>query len=713
MIDIDALIAAMTIEEKAGQLNMLAWGAALTGAAAAGDATALVRAGKVGSLINLVGAAEVEKVQRVAVQETRLGIPLFFGFDIIHGHRTMFPIPIGEACAFAPELWRRTARAAAVEAAEDGQDLTFSPMLDVARDPRWGRTCEGPGEDPWLAARFGEAKVAGYQGAGLDASDAVAGCAKHFCGYGAVLAGREYAPSDVSDHAVREVYLPPFAAAVRAGVAAIMPSLNALNGVPMTAHTRLLEGWLRGRLGFEGVVISDYGAVRELANHGIAGDAAEAAALGIRAGCDIDMMGYAYIDHLAEAVERGLCSVEAVDRCVRRVLAFKQRLGLFADPYRRCRSDAPKSSFRALAREAATRAIVLLKNEGSLVPVAPGRQRIAVIGPLGDAAPQMVGSWAAKADPSGAVSVLAGLRAAYPEAALRCETGVAIEGGDREGVPAAVEAARQADLVVLCVGEGVALNGEATSRTDLDLPGHQRDLAEAVLATGTPTIAVVFCGRPPIVPWLADQADALICAWLLGTEAGHALADVLSGQVPPSGRLAMTWPRSMGQVPIFYGAAPNGRPFNPDDHFTSKYLDSPNQPLFPFGHGLATTGFALSDLHADADVLGPGGRLAVVVQVANTGARAGEATVFLFLRDPVAQIVRPALQLRRVEKIALDAGDAGTVRFELSAEDAAYPRDGDDAAIEAGWIEILVGQSAAPETLLSTRVRIEVAPTPV
>ena len=708
MTDIDALIAAMTIEEKAGQLNMLAWGAPLTGAIAAGDATGAVRDGKVGSLINLVGAADVAEVQRVAVEETRHKIPLFFGYDVIHGHRTLYPVPIGEAGAFDPDLWERTARSAAVEASADGQDIAFSPMVDVSRDPRWGRTVEGAGEDPWLAARFGEAKVRGYQAPGLRATDALSGCAKHFCAYGKVQAGREYAPSDVSPRAVREVYLPPFEAAVKAGVAAIMPSLNALDGVPMTANKPLLQGWLRDRLGFDGLVISDYGAVRELVNHGTAADVAAAAALCIQAGCDVDMMGYAYVDHLPEAVKRGLCTVAEVDVCVRRVLRFKERLGLFADPYRRCRLGEPPLA-RTLSREAAVKSIVLLKNEGGLLPLAGGRRRIAVLGPLADAPRQMNGSWAAKGNPFASVGVLAGLRTAFPEADLDTREGVAIEGGGIDGIAAAVEAARGADVVVLCVGEGVSLNGEATSRTDLDLPGHQRALAEAVLDAGRPVVAVVFCGRPPIVPWLADRAQALVCAWLLGSEAGHAVADVLCGAQPPSGRLAMTWPRSMGQVPIFFGSGPNGRPFDPTDHYTSKYLDCPNEPLFPFGHGLATTTFSLSDLRADGDVLAEGQPLRVTIAVANTGPRAGEATLFLFLRDPVARVVRPRLELRGVAKAMLRPGESRDLGFDLVAADAAYPRDGYDAVLEPGALDILVGQSAAPGALSTIRVRVGAA----
>ena len=711
MPDIDALIAAMTIAEKAGQLNMLAWGAPLTGATAAGDATGAVRDGRVGSLINLVGAAEVAEVQRVAVEETRLKIPLFFGYDVIHGHRTLFPEPIAEAGAFDPDLWECTARAAAVEAAADGQDVAFSPMIDVARDPRWGRAVEGAGEDPWVAARFGEAKVRGIQGSGLTATDALSGCAKHLCGYGRVLAGREYAPSDISPREVREVYLPPFEAAVRAGVAAIMPSLNSLDGVPMTANRPLLEGWLRGRLGFEGIVISDYGAVRELVNHGTAADVAEAAALCIRAGCDIDMMGYAYVDHLPDAVKRGLCNEAEVDKCLRRVLRFKQRLGLFEDPYRRCRLGEPPLA-RTLSREAAVRSIVLLKNEGDLLPLAGGRRRIAAVGPLADAPRQMNGSWAAKGNPFASVGVLAGLRNAFPEAEISCQAGVAIEGGDTAGIAMAVEAAKRAEVVVLCVGEGTTLNGEATSRTVLDLPGHQRALAEAVLATGTPCVAVVFCGRPPVVPWLAERVQALVCAWLLGSEAGHALGDVLCGHAEPRGRLAMTWPRSMGQVPIFFGDKPNGRTFNPTDHYTSKYLDCPNTPLFPFGAGLSTTSFALSDLAADGDVLAEGRPLRVTALVGNTGPRAGEATLFLFIRDPVAEVVRPKLELRGVAKAVLQPGESREIGFTLSAGDVAYPRDGYDPVLEPGALNILVGQSAAPDDLLSVRVRVEAATTP-
>ncbi len=710
MTDIDTLLATMTLEEKAGQLNMLAWGAPLTGSIAAGDATEAVREGKVGSLFNLVGASQVERLQRVAVEETRLKIPLMFGYDVIHGQRTMFPIPLAEAGAFDPDLWERTARAAAIEAAEDGQDLTFAPMLDVSRDPRWGRSCEGAGEDAWVTSRFGEAKTRGFQGPDVSAPDAVAACAKHFCGYGAVMAGREYAAGDVSMRTIREVYLPPFEAALRSGVATIMPSLSALNGEPLTASRSFLAGWLRARQGFEGVIISDYGAIRELMNHGVAGDEAEAAAAAIKVGCDYDMMGYIYVDHLPEAVRRGLVTPAEVESCVRRVLVLKDQLGLFEDPYRRCRGtrdERTRAAHRSLAREAARRSAVLLTNAKRLVPLAPGCQRIAVIGPLADATREMVGPWAAAADPGAGVTVLAGLRNAYPEATIDHQAGVAIKDGDTSGIAAAVAAARAAETVVLCLGEAAYLSGEATSRTDLDLPGHQRALAEAVLDTGTPVIAIVFCGRPPIIPWLAERAQALVCAWFLGNEAGHALADLLSGRVAPSGRLAMTWPRSMGQVPIFFGETPSGRPRNPADHYTSKYLDSENTPLFPFGHGLATTTFALSDLRVDTEVLAPGRQLGVACTVANTGPLAGEATLFLFVRDPVASVTRPALELRGMAKLVLEPAASGMAHFAIGIDDVAYTGEDFSRIIEPGAINLLVGQSADPDGLLKVRVRVE------
>ncbi len=560
----EALIASMSLKEKIGQLAMVTADLAVTGPMAAGDWMAAVRSGQVGSLLNLYGRDRVREAQRTAVEETRLGIPLFFGFDAIHGHRTIFPIPLAEAGAFDPGLWRRTARVTAEEAAADGLDLLFAPMLDVCRDPRWGRIAESPGEDPWLAARLAEARIGALQKGGLDATDAVAACAKHLGGYGAVGAGREYASVDVSERTLHEVHLPAFASAVAHGAASVMPSFNDLAGVPTTANAPLLRALLRGGWGFGGVLISDYGAVAELIAHGVAADLAEAAALALEAGVDIDMMGDAFVRGLPEALERGLVGIERVDQSVRRVLALKERLGLLDDPYRRCgappASPTTKAERRALAREAGRRSIVLLQDGAGLLPLDPAPKRIAVLGPLADAGLEMPGPWSAAGAPEEAVSILDGLRGAFAGTTLVHVPGVAIEGEDESGIEAAVQAAQEADIVLLCLGEKRFMSGEAASRGRPDLPGRQRALAEAVLRLGKPTVLLLSSGRPLMVPWLFEQAGTVLATWFLGVEAGHAVAEVLSGAAEPTGRLPVSWPVDTGQIPVFYAQRPTGRP---------------------------------------------------------------------------------------------------------------------------------------------------------
>ncbi|HLY56184.1 MAG TPA: glycoside hydrolase family 3 N-terminal domain-containing protein, partial [Stellaceae bacterium] len=539
---IEALLGAMTPAEKLGQLTMLAAEFAVTGPTVSGDYVARVRAGACGSLLNLWGTDRVREMQRVAVEESRLGIPLFFGFDVIHGHRTVFPSPLGETAAFDPDLWRRTARAAAREAAGDGIDLVFAPMLDIARDPRWGRIMEGPGEDPFVGARLAEAKVAGLQGADLGAADAVAATAKHFVGYGAVQAGREYASADISDRTLHEVHLPPFQAAVASGVAAIMPAFQDLAGMPMTAHGPLLRGLLRERWGFDGVLISDYGAVRELLAHGVAGDIAEAAALALNAGVDIDMMGDAYRLGLPVAIERGLVSPERIDEAVRRVLRLKFRLGLFDDPYRRVHgTGGVLPELRALAREAAQRSAVLLANRNAVLPIDPKLRRIAVIGPLADNGRDLLGPWAGTGEGADPVTLVAGLRAALPRTDIVTASGVAIDSNDDAGIELAVALARSADLVVLCLGESAELSGEAASRGRPGLPGRQAALAEAVLALGKPVVAVLVAGRPLAIADLAARAEAVLMAWHPGSEGGNAIADILTGRAAPTGRLPVSW----------------------------------------------------------------------------------------------------------------------------------------------------------------------------
>lgn len=706
---IEKLLGAMTLEEKIGQLNMLTADLAVTGPGMPADYMAELKRSRLGSMLNLFGAPLVRQVQRVAVEETRLGIPLFFGFDVVHGHRTVFPIPLAEAAAFDPELWEKTARIAAIEAAADGLHLTFAPMLDVARDPRWGRIAESAGEDVWLACRLAAAKVKGFQGTSLAAPDAVAATAKHLAGYGAVMAGREYAQVEVSERALHEIYLPPFRAAVAAGTGAIMPAFTDLAGVPLTAHAGVLSDLVRARWGFEGVMISDYNAIAELMAHGIAADLPAAAALALKAGVDIDMMATAYTRGLPVALERGDVAVDDIDAAVRRVLRLKAELGLFADPYREAAPVMNATRFaahRQVAREAARRSIVLLTNRNDLLPIASPPARIALLGPLADAAEEMLGPWSGAGRGEEMVSYRAGLGAAWPRSRIDCARGVEFDGEDTSGIAAAAELARAADLVVLCIGEARWMSGEAGSRGRPGLPGRQDELARAVFAAGRPVVVLLSAGRPLMVPWLFERAEAVLACWYLGSEAGHAVADVLAGRCNPSGRLPVTWPVEVGQVPIFYARLPTGRPIDPTFRYSSKYIDLPNEPLFAFGHGLSYTRFAYANLRAAPAELRANDDLAVEVDVANEGKLAGEETVLLFVRQPVASVSRPVLELKAVAKVALAPGERRTVRLGVPCGALAILDAKLAPRLESGKLEVFVGPSARADALLKTTVRV-------
>jgi beta-glucosidase len=706
---VDTLLASMTLEEKIGQLNMVAASRVVTGPGELHDLHEGIRTGRIGNLLNLWGVDETRAVQRLAVEESRLGVPLLMGLDVIHGHHTIFPVSLAEVCQFAPDLWEKTARVAAEEAAEDGVALTFAPMLDVARDPRWGRIIESPGEDTWVASQMAAAKTRGFQGRDLAAGDSVAATAKHLCAYGAVTAGREYASADVSERALHEIYLPPFAAAVAAGIAAIMPAFIDVAGVAMTANAKLLQNWLRGVVGFDAVVISDYNAVAELLNHGVAADLVEAAALALNAGVDIDMTSGAYVQCLPEALKRGLVTMAAIDACVMRVLKLKQRLGLFDDPYRR--GSVPLEAGRAaerreLAREAARRAIVLLSNRTGALPLSPKIGRIVVIGPLAAAAGEMLGSWASAGKPEDAVSILEGLRAALPRCRIDHAIGVDITGESADGIAAAVDLCADAEAILLCLGESAAMSGEAASRVDLGLPGRQRPLAEAVLDLGKPVIVTLSSGRPLTLPWLFERADAVLATWFLGHEAGHAVADVLTGKFNPTGRLPVSWPRHVGQVPVFYNELPSGRPYAPGVHYSSTYLDAPPTPQFPFGHGLSYSRFKLSDLRCQPARAKADDSLEVSLGVHNESLVDGEATLFLFVRDPVASVARPLLELKGAQKAVLAAGERKIVTWRLPVEDLSFVSQNLDRVLEPGRFEIHIGQSADPSGLLSCAIEL-------
>ncbi|MDR6856061.1 glycoside hydrolase family 3 N-terminal domain-containing protein [Variovorax guangxiensis] len=714
MSRIDTLMARMTLSEKLGQLTMTASSYTVTGPVLAGDSTQSIIDGSVGNLLNMVGAGPVHEMQRLAVEKSRLGIPLLIGLDIIHGHRTLFPIPPAEAGIFDETLWERTAREAAREGAADGLAMTFAPMLDVSRDPRWGRTAEGPGEDPWLNARIAQAKVRGSQGTDLSSAESLAACAKHFVAYGAVTAGREYAAVDISERTLREVHLPGFAAAVRAGVATLMPAFTDLNGVPMTAHVPLLRDWLRGEMGFDGVIVSDYNAIAELIKHGVAADLADAAVLALKAGVDIDMMADAYRKGLPIALEQGRVTIEEIDASVRRVLRLKEQLGLFDDPYRRGatpESAAAVAERHALAREVGGKAIVMLKNERDTLPLPAGAKALCVIGPLADASTEMKGPWWGAGEHEPAVSVLAGLRAALPHTDIRHAPGVAIEGGDDSGIEAATLLCDGVDAVVLCLGERATMSGEAASRATPALPGLQQALAEAVIARahslGIPVVAILFSGRPLVVPWLSEHADALLAAWFLGVEAGHAIADVVTGRVAPSGRTTMSWPRAIGQVPIYFGQRPTGRPMNPADYFTSKYQDVDNTPLYAFGHGLSYGRFCYDELQVEPQRVREQDTLTISVNLRNVGAREAEETVFLFARSKVGRVTRPLLELKGYAKLRLRPGEAGSVTLELPAAELGYLGPDLQPLFEAGEVEILVGPSAEQTGLLRQTIEID------
>ncbi len=713
MSRIEKLMSDMTLAEKLGQLTMTASSYAVTGPIIAGDSTDAIKAGTIGNLLNMVGPGPVHEMQRLAVEESRLGIPLLIGLDIIHGHRTLFPIPLAEAALFDPEAWTRTAREAAAEGAADGLAMTFAPMLDVSRDPRWGRTAEGPGEDPWLGARIAEAKVRGFQGADLASADSLAACAKHFCAYGPVMAGREYASVDISERTLHEIHLPAFVAAVKAGVATIMPAFTDLAGIPMTANTVLLRDYLRGQLGFDGVLVSDYNAIGELIRHGIAADLPDAAALALKAGVDIDMMADAYRKGLPIALERGLVTIDEIDVAVRRVLKLKEHLGLFEDPYRRGskpETHAVLAQRRQLAREVGARAIVMLKNEKNALPLADPLRRLCVIGPLADAAEEMRGPWWAAGVAEGHVSVLAGLRQGLPGTEILHAPGVAINDKAKKDIAAAVDLCDGADAILLCLGEAATMSGEAASRAYPELPGQQRALAEAVCRRarklGIPVIAIIFSGRPLMVSWLAESADALLAAWFLGSEAGNAITDVVTGRVSPSGRTPITWPRALGQVPIFFAQRPSGRPADPNDHFTSKYLDVPNEPLYPFGHGLTYGRFTLSNLRITPASVTEADEIEVRVDVMNEGKAVAEETVFLFTRDKLASVARPLLELKGFAKITLRPGETGTVEISLSASDLRFLGSDLWPTFEPGEVEILVGPCADRSQLLVGSIRL-------
>lgn len=658
-----------------------------------------VRAGKVGSFLSHYGAEATREMQEIAVTESRLGIPLLFAYDVIHGYRTIFPIPLGEASSFNPDLARRTARAASREATAGGVHWTFAPMIDLSREPRWGRVMEGAGEDPYLNSILARARVRGFQGSSLAADTTVMATAKHFVGYGAPQGGRDYHTVDISKRTLHEIYLPPVYAALDAGAGSVMPGFNEIAGVPMHAHDRLIDGLLRNDWNWDGVVVSDYTAVWELKKHGIADTDLSAGIQALEAGVDVDMVSGIYGDTLATGVRDGRLRIEDVNEAVRRVLRAKWDVGLFEDPYRYGSPEREdevilSDSHRDLARTAAHQSMVLLKNENDVLPLRDDIETLAVIGPLADDARSILGEWAGAGRADDAISVLDGLRN-RTGVDVRYVPGLPdVRSTDTTGVADAAAAARQADAAVLVLGEHYSMSGEAASRTSIDLPGQQQALAEAVAATGTPTATVLLNGRPLALSDLDDTVPAILEAWYPGTEAGPAVAGVLFGDVNPSGKLPMTFPRETGQIPIFYNHKNTGRPPVQNQDYTSTYLDTHWTALYPFGHGLSYTSFSYGTPELNTDSITVNDTLRVAVDVSNTGGRAGTEVVQLYVQDSTASITPRVKELRGTKRVRLSPGETRTIRFALTAEDLTFFGPRMRRIVEPGYFRVHVGTSS-------------------
>ena len=711
---IDGLLGQMTLEEKVGQLNQYSSAFDVTGPAPSQGAQKVmydqIRQGLVGSVLNVTGAEATRKMQQLAVEGSRLKIPMIFGLDVIHGYRTMFPTPLGEAASWDTAALEQSARIAATEAAAAGLHWTFAPMVDVSWDARFGRIMEGAGEDPYLGAQAAVARVRGFQGRDLAALDTIAACAKHYAAYGFSEAGRDYNTVDMSEHRLRNVVLPPFKAAAEAGVATFMNSFNEIAGIPSTGNPHLQRDILKGEWGFPGFVVSDWGSIGEMVPHGYAENLEQASRIAIAAGSDMDMESRGYVAHLASLVKAGKVDVKLVDDAVRRVLRVKFALGLFDDPYRY--SDAAREkqalanpAHAAASRDVARKSIVLLKNEGGLLPLDKGTKTIAVIGPLAADKDAPLGNWRAQAVTGTAVSLLEGIQAAVPSTTrvvhaegVKLVTGPrnfmarsVINTTDRSGIPAAVDAARSADVVVLAVGEDAFQSGEGRSQVDIGFKGLQEELMKAVVDANMRVIVVLMTGRPLVLGWTAEKVPAIVEAWHGGSQAGHAIADVLFGDYNPSGKLPVAFPRHVGQMPMTYAHKNTGRP-GPEPGVTwSSYTDVANDPLYPFGYGLSYTTFTYSEPRVSASEIGRDGSLQVTATVTNAGSRAGAEVAQLYVRDLVGSVTRPVKELKGFQKVEMQPGQSREVTFTLKAADLAFYTASGKWEAEPGAFKVFVG----------------------
>lgn len=698
---VDSVLRLMTLEEKVGQLNQYSGDWSHTGPITKeGDKQEQVRKGQLGSMLNVMGAEHTRALQEMALQ-SRLKIPLLFGQDVIHGFKTTFPIPLAEAASWDTAAIRLTARIAATEAAASGVHWTFAPMVDISRDPRWGRVMEGAGEDPFLGSLIATVRVKGFQGNGLGYTDAVMACAKHYAAYGAAVGGRDYNSVDMSLRQLHETYLPPFKAAVDAGAATLMNSFNDLNGIPATGNAYLQREILKGKWQFKGFVVSDWGSIGEMVNHGYVKNNYEAALSAIHAGCDMDMESRSYRDYLAKLVKEGKVNIRLVDDAVRRVLRKKFEMGLFDDPFKFCDKEREQlvlnnPAHRAAARDMARKSIVLLKNEGKLLPVTGKVRTIALIGPFIKAVRDNLGFWSMEW-PDDSVTIVTQWQGIKQRAGdnvrLLYAKGCDITDTSKAGFSEALEIAQQADLVIMSIGEARNMSGEAKSRSSIRIPGVQEELVNAIHATGKPVVVMINSGRPLVFNWIAENVPAILYTWWLGTEAGNAIADVLFGDHNPSAKLPMTFPRTEGQIPVYYNYYATGRPAknDSDQYYVSAYIDLVNSPQYPFGYGLSYTGFEYSEIVLDKKQFRPDDKIQATVTVANTGDYDGEETVQLYTRDRVGSVVRPVKELKGFKKIFLKKGERKEVRFFLSANDLRFYDDHLRYNFEPGDFDLFIG----------------------
>jgi len=700
---VDSILSLMTLEEKVGQLVQF------TGGTDTGTKTPkpkegheeLIRQGKIGSLLNIFGAEETKRLQKIAVEESRLKIPLIFGLDVIHGFKSTFPVPIAEASSWNPKLIEFSARMQAIEASAAGVHWTFNPMVDIARDPRWGRIVEGSGEDPYLGSVMAAARVKGYQGDDLSAENTILACAKHYAAYGAAEGGRDYNTVDISERTLREIYLPPYKAAVEANVGSLMASFNEIGGVPSSANQFLMTKILRDEWNSDAFVVSDWNSIGELVPHGIAKDLKQAAELAINATVDMDMEGNAYFNHLVELVREGKVDVKLIDNAVRRVLLAKFKLGLFDNPFKYCDENREKKIVLSkemieATKKVALESIVLLKNENNLLPLKKDLKSIAVIGPLANSKDDPLGPWAQQGEPQNVVSVLEGIKNKLGnKVKINFAEGCSITGKDKSGFSKAIKAVKNSEVAIVVLGESRDMSGEAQSRATLDLPGVQEDLIKELYKTKKPIVVVLMNGRPLTINWISENIPAILETWFLGIQCGNAIADVLFGDYNPSGKLPVTFPKYVGQIPLYYNHKNTGRPYNHvQPQYTSFYNDFTIEPLYPFGYGLSYTKFEYSNLNLNKNQIKKDESLKVSVDVKNTGKYEGEEVVQLYIRDLVGSVTRPVKELKDFMKIKLKPGETKKVEFIITPDKLKFYDINMNYVVEPGDFKVFVGTNS-------------------